>query len=52
MTTYYFKDKHILGDKITYTYVLVQDGKRIGVVRSKKEAEAWFRAQPNRLERD
>jgi predicted Fe-S protein YdhL (DUF1289 family) len=42
MTTYYFKDRDSANRTI---YWLVSGGVRSGCVRTKKEAEAWYRAQ-------
>ena len=42
--TYYHKDWSVLRPT-SKAYILILDGVRVGEVKTRKEAEAWFRAQ-------
>lgn len=39
--TYYYKDRDARSQTI---YILIFDGRRVGQVKTKREAQAWFRA--------
>lgn len=41
--TYFSKNKRIVGDKITYEYDLVLDGEVIETVKTRAEAQRWWK---------
>lgn len=52
--TYFAKNKTIKGDKISYEYDLVLDGEVIGTVKTRAEAQRWWKrtlADMQRIER-
>ena len=45
MTTpaaHYFKDKRIVGDRVTYTYNCVLDGTVVETVKTRAQAQKWW----------
>jgi hypothetical protein len=48
-SAYYYKEKTIKGDAIAHQYILILNGQRAGQTPSKREAEAWQRANSNEV---
>jgi hypothetical protein len=48
---YYYKEKHIAGDRITYTYNCVLDGTVVETVKTRKQAQAWWERTMRDLKR-
>lgn len=49
--TYFAKNKRIVGDKIVYEYDLVLDGTVIDTVKTRAEAQRWWKRTMSDLKR-
>lgn len=48
---YYYKDKTIVGDRVSYTYNCVLDGSVVETFKTRKEAQKWWERTMRDLKR-